>query len=196
MNDILRKRLMAFAGLVWFVYLIVHMLANLQFFSGSKAFDDFYAWFNNSTITYALITTLLIVTLLFHVWMAVTRQLSNNKKRPIAYEKPYPNGVPRLIAWSGAVLLLSFIVFHSIQMLFLSDGNTESMRAIFSQPLMLFIYALGLVSLAAHLHHALSNVLQTLGKTHHENHYVIIGIVAVLIIGFASVPVSIYLSLC
>ncbi len=193
MSDIIQKRLMAFAGLTWFIYLVFHMLANLQFFSGEKAFNGFYNWFNESSILYVLVSAILLVGLLFHVFVAVSRQLKNNELRRSGYEKPYPKGVPRIIAWSGAIILLTFIIIHVIQVLILSDEQAlySALKEIFTNPVNVIIYALGLLALSAHLYHALSSVLQTLGIGHQQNHYWVLGILFILIGGFASVPFTI-----
>ena len=194
MNAYQRKRLMALAGLVFFTYLVIHMLANLNFLTGSDNFNGFYQWFNEAIILRWRVIGLLVVSLVFHVYTAVTRQLDSNAKRHVPYKKPYPKAVPRLVAWSGAAMLFAFIVFHFFQMQLLETRDFYAeVTAIFSDPLMLVIYALGFVALAAHLHHSLGNVRQTFGMTHRQQHGLVILILVILIGGFASVSISIYL---
>ncbi len=183
---------MASAGLIWISYLIIHMLANLQFFKSADAFNGFYAWFNNSVL-YLPITILLILALLLHVAFASYRQLDSNQKRHIGYKKPYPKAVPRLVAWGGALLLLSFIIFHMIQMLSQSEDLHQALINIFANPLMWVLYALGLFALGAHLHHGLANIGQTFGLSHHQHYLFVWGFLILLIGGFISVPLSIIL---
>jgi len=72
-----------------------------------------------------------------------------------------------------------------------TTGLYQQILSIFSQPIMWVIYALGLITLSAHLHHALSNVLQTLGVSNKQYHLVVILIVLMVFIGFASIIVSV-----
>ena len=110
------KKLMAVAGLIWFVYLIFHLFSVLTFHSGQAVFTGFNVWLQSS-ILYPILLGVLLLTLSFHVVTAVSRQLSNNVSSGDRYKKPYPKAVPRIIAWSGATIILLFIVIHSFQML-------------------------------------------------------------------------------
>ena len=56
---------------------------------------------------------------------------------------------------------------------------------------MWFIYGLGLLSLSTHLHHALTNVLQTLGISSVKCMGLSILIVVVIMAGFVSIPLGI-----
>ena len=192
-RTILLKKLMAIAGLIWFVYLIYHLLSVLTFHSGEVVFNAFYSWLNSSWI-YPVLLTLLGSTIFFHIYVAVTRQLDNNKSAGIGYKKTYPKAVPRVVAWSGAALIFLFIVIHSVQMLSIDETNLyQQMVLIFSNPLMWVIYGLGMIAISAHLHHSLSNVLQTLGVSSRQHNNLAWLIVIVIMLGFASIPLSIVL---
>ena len=192
-RTILLKKLMAIAGLIWFVYLIYHLLSVLTFHSGEVVFNAFYSWLNSSWI-YPVLLTLLGSTIVFHIYVAVTRQLDNNKSTGIGYKKSYPKAVPRVVAWSGAALIFLFIVIHSVQMLSVDETNLyQHMVLIFSNPLMWVIYGLGMIAISAHLHHSLSNVLQTFGISSRRHQNLAWLIVIVIMLGFASIPLSIVL---
>lgn len=194
MNPHQTKRLMAAAGIFWLVYLIIHMLANLNFLTGADNFNGFYIWFNEAVILRWFIIVLLVASILLHVFVAVQRQWDSHCKRTINYKKPYPKGVPRLLAWSGALILLAFIVLHFVQMQLLSSRDFyQEIRSLFADPIMLGIYALGFTALAAHLHHALTNVRQTFGLTHRQQHRFITAFVFILVGGFTAIPLSLYL---
>ena len=88
--------------------------------------------------------------------------------------------------------MLAFIVIHSVQMLSTETVDLyQEIHSIFNQPLMWFIYGLGLLSLSTHLHHALTNVLQTLGISSSQCHGLAVFIVVVIMAGFASIPLGI-----
>ena len=119
------KKMMALAGLFWFFFLIFYLLGALTFHCGEQVFTAFYVWFNGS-IFYPILATLLILTLTFHVVIATTRQLSNNVSSGDQYKKPYPKAVPRVVAWSGASIILIFIITHSVQMLSINTVDLYS----------------------------------------------------------------------
>jgi len=56
---------------------------------------------------------------------------------------------------------------------------------------MLLIYVFGIITLSAHLHHALTNVLQTLGITSRQYDLLVIILISILMLSFASIPVSV-----
>ena len=88
--------------------------------------------------------------------------------------------------------MLAFIVIHSVQMLATETVDLyQEIHSIFNQPLMWFIYGLGLLSLSTHLHHALTNVLQTLGISSAQCKGLSILIVVVIMAGFVSIPLGI-----
>ena len=190
-RTILLKKMMAVAGLIWFLYLIFHMVSVLSFHSGEEVFTGFYTWLNSS-IFYPILLALLLITISFHIVIAVSRQLSNNESIGERYKKTYPKAIPRLVAWLGASIMLAFIVIHSVQMLSTETVDLyQEIYSIFNQPLMWFVYGLGLLSLSTHLHHALTNVLQTLGISSSQYHGLAIFIVVVIMAGFASIPLGI-----
>ncbi len=185
------KKMMAIAGLFWFFFLIFYLLGALTFHSGEEAFTAFYVWFNGS-IFYPVLATLLILTLSFHVFVAITRQLSNNVSSGDRYEKPYPKAVPRIVAWSGASIILIFIITHTVQMLSINTVDLYSeINNIFQRPIMWAIYGLGMIAISTHLHHGLSNVLQTLGVSSKQHKSIALLIVLFIMAGYASIPLGI-----
>ena len=185
------KKMMAMAGLFWFFFLIFYLLGALTFHSGEESFTAFYVWFNGS-IFYPVLATLLIATLAFHVVVAVTRQLSNNISSGDRYKKPYPKAVPRIVAWSGASIILIFIITHTVQMLSINTVDLYSeITNIFQRPVMWAIYGLGMIAISTHLHHGLSNVLQTLGVSSKQHKGIALLIVLLIMAGYASIPLGI-----
>lgn len=186
------KKTMAIVGLAWFVYVIFHLLTLINFHYDVIGFNDYHVWLNQ-LLTYQLLIVILFVSLIFHLYVGVNRQIANNHSRETSYKKPYPKLIPRWVAWSGASILLAFIVFHFIQMRTLDDSNLhQHLLEIFSDPIMVLIYFFGTSALCAHLHHGLSNVLQTLGITAKVFSTSVLLIVGFIFIGFISIPASVY----
>ena len=190
-RTILLKKMMAVAGLIWFVYLIFHMVSVLSFHSGEAVFSGFYLWLNSS-IFYPILLALLVLTISFHIVIAVSRQLSNNESIGERYKKTYPKAIPRLVAWLGASIMLAFIVIHSVQMLSTETIDLFSeIQSIFQRPLMWVIYGLGMVAISTHLYHGLTNVLQTLGISSKQHKGLALIIVLIIMAGYASIPLGI-----
>ena len=185
------KKMMAVAGLFWFFFLVFYLLAALTFHLGEQAFTAFYVWFNNS-IFYPILASLLIVTLSFHVYVAITRQLSNNVSSGDRYKKPYPKAIPRIVAWSGAAIILIFILTHTFQMFSTNTVDLYSeIQNIFKRPIMWGIYGLGMVAISTHLHHGLTNVLQTLGISSKQHKIEALILVVLMMAGYASIPLGV-----
>ena len=185
------KKMMAVAGLFWFFFLVFYLLAALTFHSGEQVFTDFYVWFNNS-IFYPILASLLILTLSFHVYVAITRHLSNNSSSGDRYKKPYPKAIPRIVAWSGAAIILIFILTHTFQMFSTNTVDLYSeIQNIFKRPIMWGIYGLGMVVISTHLHHGLTNVLQTLGISSKQHKGVAFILVVLMIAGYVSIPLGV-----
>lgn len=194
MSEINKKILMTMAGLFWVIYLVLHMFINLNFLAGSESYNSFYTWFHNAIILRWTVWLFLIISIFTHIFIAVSRQLDSNSKRTTNYKKTYPKAIPRLVAWSGAGLLASFIVFHFIQMQTVITHDLYSeITAIFYNPFMLVIYGLGFIALGAHLYHSLTNVGQTMGWSSKQRHFLISFFVFTLIVGFSSAPIRVWL---
>ena len=190
-NTVRLKKLMALAGLFWFFFLIFYLLGALTFHAGEPTFTALYVWFNSSIFSPILIA-LLSVTIVFHVVTAISRQLSNNVSSGDRYKKPYPKAIPRLVVWSGASIILIFIVTHSVQMFSIDTIDLYAeIQLIFQRPMMWAIYGLGMIAISTHLYHGLINVLQTLGISSKQPKALAFGIVFVIMAGYASIPLGI-----
>lgn len=189
----LQKRAMALAGTVMTAYLIFHMLTNLSFFS-APAFERFYAFYNQPWVRWPLLI-LVLVSLAIHVKAALAIRIKNAKARRVEYKKHDKLHVPAALVSLSVALLLLFIVVHIGQTLMLDTSRVRAaMQDWFSSIWMLLFYLAGLFILAMHLQHSLVNVLQTLGISSRMYKASIISGVVLLTVGFASVPVYIWIT--
>jgi len=62
---------------------------------------------------------------------------------------------------------------------------------IFRSPIMWAIYGLGMLAISTHLHHGLTNVLQTLGISSKQRTGLAFVIVALIMAGFISIPIGV-----
>ncbi len=190
-NTVRHKKLMALAGMFWFFFLILYLLGALTFHAGEPVFTAFYTRFNSSIFS-PILLTLLFITIAFHVFTAISRQLSNNISSGDRYKKPYPKAVPRVFAWSGASIILIFIVTHTVQMFSTSTMDLYSeIQLIFNRPIMWAIYGLGMIAISAHLYHGLTNVQQSLGISSKQRKGLVTIVLFIIMAGYASIPLGI-----
>jgi succinate dehydrogenase / fumarate reductase cytochrome b subunit len=176
------KVLIALSGLALAVFVVFHMLGNLQVFQGPDALNSYAAFLREMPMALwsARLTLLGIVAV--HIGLSVRLAIQNRRARPLDYAMHRYRRASlgsRTMALSGTLLAL-FIVFH---LLHLTAGvvdpsvhNLPDVRGhrdvfgnvvhAFQNPLLVLIYLAAQVVLGFHLSHALSSSLQTLGMEH------------------------------
>jgi succinate dehydrogenase / fumarate reductase cytochrome b subunit len=179
MSSVGRKILVAVTGLGLFLFVIVHMLGNLQIFLGPDPINH-YAEFLKSKpglLWTARIGLLLLV--LVHITLGIQLALENRRARPVRYavgKPPASSLASRTILISG-LMIFSFVVYHLLQFTIgatnpeymeLRDAqgrhDVYSMMVLgFSHPLVAFFYVLSMALLCLHLSHGVSSTFQSLG---------------------------------
>lgn len=187
----LQKRTMALAGVVMTLYLVIHMLTNLSFFTESS-FSHFYQWYNGGVVRW-LVLTVIVVSLFIHIKAAIRIRKTNAKARTVAYTKHNKFHIPATLVTLSIVFLFSFIAVHVFQTLsFDSTAVYNELIQLFKSVWVVLFYLAGLFVLMMHLHHSLANVLQTLGKTSLTCNGLVLGGCLLLTAGFAVIPLYIY----
>jgi succinate dehydrogenase / fumarate reductase cytochrome b subunit len=111
-----RKILMALTGLVLVLFVLGHMLGNLQVFMGPDAINA-YAYKLHHVMPAALLWAIrlfLLLCIFVHLWAAITLTLDNRRARPERYsvdKSVQATYAAKTMRISG-VILLAFIVFH------------------------------------------------------------------------------------
>lgn len=187
----LQKRSMALAGILMTLYLIIHMLTNLSFFSESR-FSHFYQWYNSGVVRW-LVLALIGGSLFIHIKAAIRIRRVNAKARTVAYKKHDKFHMPAILVTISIAFLFGFIAVHVFQTLSFdaTDIYSELIQQ-FQSPWMVLFYLAGLFVLMMHLHHSLANVLQTLGKTSVTHNGLVLAGCLLLTAGFAVIPLYIY----
>lgn len=170
---------MALSGLGLVIYVIFHMLGNLQVFEGPLVFNGYAALLRDMPIPLWAARIGLLSLAALHIVLAIQLTSRNRQARPIAYavrEYRQASFASRTMATSGFVLLL-FILFH---LLHLTAGvidpssvdrpDVEGHRDVygkvvhaFQNPFIVAFYLAGQLGLGLHLSHAVTSSLQTLG---------------------------------
>ncbi len=115
-SSIGKKLIMSLTGLFLSLFLIVHLIGNLQLFKddAGKAFNE-YSFFMTHNLPIKIVSYLLYASIILHAGYALLLNLKNKKARPIGYAQY--NGAANS-SWSSrnmgilGTILLVFIVIH------------------------------------------------------------------------------------
>jgi succinate dehydrogenase / fumarate reductase cytochrome b subunit len=217
-----KKYLMAASGVALFLFVVGHMVGNLQVFLGPEAINR-YGHFLQSNVEIlwpVRIAMLGIITL--HIWSATRLTLENRAARPLPYAQWDPAAASyasRTMMMSG-LIVAAFIIYHLLHYTVMVQAinftgkdfhnlteslpNHEERHDIyrmmilgFQQPLVSLFYLVGVGLLCLHLSHGISAMFQSLGwKKYPYGPCLDRGarcVAAVIFLGYASIPVSILL---
>ncbi len=109
-----KKYVMAISGIVLFLFVVGHLVGNLQIFLGPEVINRYghVLQSNPELIWPARIILLLMVVL--HIWSAATLSWENRQARPVRYAQYYSLGstyASRTMLMSG-LIIFCFIVYH------------------------------------------------------------------------------------
>lgn len=177
------KVTMAVTGVLLFLFVLAHLLGNLQLFAGPQALAD-YAHFLHSkpAVLWGARLGLLAVFAL-HVATGLRLSAANRAARPVRYareETLQATFASRSMVLSGLSLLV-FVVYHLLHFtlgaVHADDVALRSrgfggfdvhamMTASFADPAIAIAYAAAQIVLFLHLRHGLQSFAQTLGLHH------------------------------
>lgn len=180
---------MALMGVLWVLYLAIHSVSSLSYFFGAPLFNAVYEWFNAGIFWRFVVPTLLVLSLAYHIVVAITKQLHNLGKQS-KYHKSYPKAIPRVIPWAGVSLVVVFIIVHIIQMWNISLANAYvEINTLFQNEFIVMGYILATITILFHIHHGLHNVSQTFARRTQAP--VVLALIAIGS-GFVSIPLYSY----
>jgi succinate dehydrogenase / fumarate reductase cytochrome b subunit len=205
-SSIGKKQVQAGTGLAFCVFVAVHLMGNLTIYAGK---DSFLSYVDHLHSVEALVTLAefgLIFLAVLHIGMGLYLFLENRRARPAAYAIDRSAGGrtigSRTAPYTGALILI-FVIFHLIKFRFV-DKMTINDFIILSNTFSEFgfwtlFYIAGVIVVAVHVSHGFWSGFQTLGLNHPKYSPWVerVGIIFSLIlgIGFASIPVFLFVSL-
>ncbi|MCG5216732.1 succinate dehydrogenase cytochrome b subunit [Streptosporangium sp. KLBMP 9127] len=205
---------MAVTGAVLVLYLVAHVVGNLKIFYGAEAFNDYAHWLRHvgepavpARTVLTLVEVVLAVSVILHMWSAVTLTRRASKARPVKYaarRKTQASGYAVHTMRYGGVVILLFIIWHLLDLTFATVNPAGPAGLPYDRlvqgfaperwPVTLF-YVVALVMLGLHLRHGVWSAFQTLGLANGRSYrplkIVAVGLSLVLVLGFLSVPVAI-----
>lgn len=199
-----KKAIMAVTGLILFGFLIAHMLGNLQIFLGPAVMNHYAETLHGNPPLLWSVRTILLVSVLLHIWASVQLSFVKRAARPIGYVKYNPlhsSWASRTMMLSGPIIA-AFVVFH---LLHLTTGTIHPnfvplqayqnlVNGFLVVPFAL-IYIAVMVFMGFHLSHGAWSMFQSVGFSHPRYTPLIRRLAAaaawILIAGFISVPLAV-----
>ena len=209
------KFLVAVTGLIWVLFVVVHMLGNLQIYLGPEAINSYAAFLKSNPGPLWGARFGLLAALIIHVWGIAKLSLANRKARPTPYavkKTVRSTFSSRTMVMSGLVLL-SFVIYHLLHFTLgvthpehfhLEDAagrhDVYSMTILgFQQPLVSIAYIVATLLLGLHLSHGVASLFQTMGLSRPWIAALIGGlglvVTVLVVIGNVTIPLSALLGL-
>jgi succinate dehydrogenase / fumarate reductase cytochrome b subunit len=173
------KVIMALTGSVLVLFILGHMVGNLQVFIGQDALNTYAHFLQSKQGMLWVVRGTLLAFLILHVWSSARLTLDNRAARPVSYQslKPIRSTFTSRNMFVTGFMVLAFLTYHLLHFtvkvtnpeygtLVDSAGRPDVYGMVvlgFSQPLIAGTYIVAMVLLGLHLSHAISSTFQSLG---------------------------------
>jgi succinate dehydrogenase / fumarate reductase cytochrome b subunit len=205
------KIVMAVTGGLLSLFLVAHVLGNLEIFAGAEAINRYGALLRVIPWMLWVVRAGLLTLIVLHVWSAANLLRINAAARPQPYKKRRyraTNWAARAMLLSGAVVA-AFVVFHILHFTVCSvvpayktledlQGRHDVFAMVsdaFHRPGVAAFYVVAMLLLGLHLSHGVASALQTLGLNHPRYNPSIrfLGplFAALIVLGFIAVPLAV-----
>jgi succinate dehydrogenase / fumarate reductase cytochrome b subunit len=172
---------MALTGLALLLFVLIHLLGNLQIYLGPDAINAYAKKLASLGGILWVMRGGLLAIFALHVASAIRLTLRNRAARPVRYDtqQALEAGIAsRTLIYSGFVVM-AFLIYHILHFtigttdpsIMVDDGHGH--RDVYSMVILGFqntpvaiAYIVAMVLLGFHLHHAIASLAQTLGLSH------------------------------
>jgi succinate dehydrogenase / fumarate reductase cytochrome b subunit len=211
-----KKMIVAVSGIVLILFVVGHLLGNLQIFLGPDWINAYSQHLRDLGPLLWVIRIFLLVTVIIHIYATIDLAIDNRRARPDAYiDKQHVKATfaSRHMVMSG-LIVLAFIIYHLAHFTFrktdprfpllkldpLNRYDVYSMMVYgFQNYFVSAFYILGLFLLALHLSHGSSSFFQSLGLNDKKlTPRLATGgriFAWLLFVGYTSIPVAVLLGL-
>jgi succinate dehydrogenase / fumarate reductase cytochrome b subunit len=215
-SSIGKKMIVAITGVVLILFVVGHLLGNLQIFLGPEWINGYSEHLRELGPLLWLIRIFLLVTVIVHIYVTVRLAIDNRRARPqsyIAKENVKATFASRHMVMSG-LIVLAFIIYHIAHFTVrvtdprfgllkldpLNHYDVYSMMVYgFQNYFVSGFYVFSLFLLALHLSHGSSSFFQSLGLSNQKlaPRFARYGRIFawLLFIGYTAIPVAILLGL-
>lgn len=203
-----KKALMAVTGLVLFLYVLFHMLGNLQVYAGAAMIDRYAAFLHAAPALLWFVRVILLAALAVHVVAGIQLWFRAHAARPVGYETYRPDNssaASRTMIWSG-ILIFAFVVYHLLDLTvgvvhpqFVEGEVFHNVLVSFGQVTGVLVYLIAMVGLGFHLWHGTYSMFRSVGMLGSRLSPTVQRVAAaaavIITLGFASIPIAVIVGL-
>jgi succinate dehydrogenase / fumarate reductase cytochrome b subunit len=203
-----QKIVMALTGAILFLFVIVHMLGNLQVFEGPDKLNAYGRFLRAVPEILWGVRAVLFASVVLHIWSSVKLARRKWNARPVGYsqkENIASDYASRTMYWSGPIIL-AFVIYHLLHLTagiahpgfdFVEGDVYHNVVAGFQVWYVSAWYLFSMVLLGFHIRHGAWSMFQSLGMNHPRHTPILKKAAAVfaiiLVVGYVSIPLSIVL---
>jgi succinate dehydrogenase / fumarate reductase cytochrome b subunit len=215
LSSVNAKLWMAITGSGLLLFVIVHMLGNLQIYWGQEALNSYAKKLKSLPLLLWTARLGLLALFTMHLGLAIRVKLHNRLARPERYviNDPVETTLAPRTMFSSGLVIMAFVTYHLLHFTFgVTDPIIHTLvdqaghHDVYSMVVLSFqnvyvsaAYIIAMIFLAMHLSHASSSIFQTLGATGSttRKHLYLAGqtLAIVILLGNASIPVAVMLGL-
>jgi succinate dehydrogenase / fumarate reductase cytochrome b subunit len=203
-----KKVIMAVTGCMMFLFVIGHMLGNLQMFEAPEHINAYGHFLHNLGEILWIERGVMLLAIALHITVTIQLALRTKAARPVGYSRKEAinsSYASRTMYWSGPIVL-AFIIFHLLQFTagVLHPHATFTEGEVYSNVVsgfqvwwvsLWYLIAVGL--LCVHLSHGIWSMFQSVGLGHKRHTPLLkkaaVAIAVLIFLGYSSIPVSVYL---
>ncbi|HEY6106117.1 MAG TPA: succinate dehydrogenase cytochrome b subunit, partial [Anaeromyxobacteraceae bacterium] len=176
-NQIGKKFFSAVTGIILFVFVLGHLLGNLQVFSGADKLNAYAKFLQEAKGLLWVTRIVLLGAVGVHAVAGTQLWLQKRAARPVGYATSasiQASVGSRTMIWTG-LLTMAFIVFHLLDLTvgavvasagFQHGEAYQNVVATFRSGAKVAFYGISLIALGLHLSHGLYSMFQSLGFRH------------------------------
>jgi succinate dehydrogenase cytochrome b subunit len=205
-----QKVVIAVTGAILLLFVIGHMLGNLQVFEGPEKLNDYGRFLHDVPEILWAVRIVLLASVILHIWSSVKLAARKLKARPVGYSKKEniaSTYASRTMYWSGPIVL-AFVIYHLLHLTagiahpgfdFVEGDVYHNVVAGFQVWYVSAWYIFSMILLGFHLRHGAWSMFQSLG-INHPRHTPILqkaaaALAVIIVLGYISIPMSILLGL-
>ncbi|MGA8026868.1 MAG: succinate dehydrogenase cytochrome b subunit [Bryobacteraceae bacterium] len=205
-----KKVVMAITGAILFLFVIGHMLGNLQVFEGPDKLNAYGRFLHGVPEILWAVRITLIISVILHIWASVELAVRKTQARPVAYAKREniaSSYASRTMYWSGPIIL-AFVIYHLLHLTagIIHPGSDFIEADVYHNVISGFQiwyvsawYIFSMILLGFHIRHGAWSMFQSVGINHPRHTPILkksaLTLAIVVTAGYISIPLSIMLGL-
>ena len=200
---------MAVTGLILFLFVIGHMIGNLQIFAGRETLDAYGHLLHSVPELLWPVRIVLLTAVTLHIVSTIQLVKIKSDARPVAYVKKdnsHSSYASRTMYWSGPIIA-AFIVYHILHLtlgvaqpsVYVEGKVYDNVVYGFQNYAISGFYILSMALLCTHLYHGAWSMFQSVGVSHPRYTPLLKKfaalMAAVIFVGNVSIPVAVMLGI-